>query len=504
MWKLVLFLLFKIIYNQEITKQLDLFLNEKIYKGFWDYNISNNKEYKTEILKDFKKKKGVFFLKIKYNYKYLSLILKLYDEEYQENWLMITLNYNINKQNNSNDLNIFFPDDNNRIDFFKLKNNYVNKTLFKVFKLFQLKKEIYEDLNELDILFTSNNLFTSYNFLYGKVNAKQLNLFINFTGSSRYYNKNEVHPKNYILFFISLINVYHFLTIYYVIRSRHRENPLYFNNFSSTLIGFDIIYNILITLIIASVNLNEYINANRFFSVPILYFFMIIFFEGVLFYFSFNPREKSYKKFITISFTCIIIFFILLQFLLIYPIFILIFLYSTFIPQIIHNISFNEKTNSIPKKFQLSLFINRLFIPLYLKGFKNNSFNSKTNYFFCSSILVFHGYQFLILYFQERISGDCIIPKKLRKNYYEYKRNVLKLIKNNPDFNKFQCSICLNPLISNEYIPYTLKRNFCFLRNKIYIYQTPCNHYFHIECLSNWMNQKKECPICRNNLPEIK
>ena len=47
MWKLVLFLLFKIINNQEITKQLDLFLNEKIYKGFWDYNISNNKEYKT-------------------------------------------------------------------------------------------------------------------------------------------------------------------------------------------------------------------------------------------------------------------------------------------------------------------------------------------------------------------------------------------------------------------------------------------------------------------------
>ena len=237
---------------------------------------------------------------------------------------------------------------------------------------------------------------------------------------------------------------------------------------------------------------------------------MIIFFEGVLFYFSFNPREKSYKKILIIFCFCLFVLFILIKYLLIYPIFIIIFLYTTFFPQIKYNISFNEKTNSIPKKFQISLLINRIFISIYLKGYKNNIFNSKINFHFCTSLLIFHGYQLLILYFQERNSGDCIIPKKYRKNYYEYKKNIIYLIQKNPDFYKFQCSICLNPFTSIEFINLYLKSDLCsflkkyFFDKKIYIYQTPCNHFFHIECLTNWMNQKNECPICRKLLPLIK
>ena len=30
---------------------------------------------------------------------------------------------------------------------------------------------------------------------------------------------------------------------------------------------------------------------------------------------------------------------------------------------------------------------------------------------------------------------------------------------------------------------------------------TPCDHYFHQECLSTWMDQKLECPVCRNPIP---
>lgn len=31
--------------------------------------------------------------------------------------------------------------------------------------------------------------------------------------------------------------------------------------------------------------------------------------------------------------------------------------------------------------------------------------------------------------------------------------------------------------------------------------RTPCNHFYHPECLKNWMDQKLECPTCRSRLP---
>jgi hypothetical protein len=31
----------------------------------------------------------------------------------------------------------------------------------------------------------------------------------------------------------------------------------------------------------------------------------------------------------------------------------------------------------------------------------------------------------------------------------------------------------------------------------------PCEHIFHKECLTQWMDVKMECPVCRGALPEI-
>jgi hypothetical protein len=32
---------------------------------------------------------------------------------------------------------------------------------------------------------------------------------------------------------------------------------------------------------------------------------------------------------------------------------------------------------------------------------------------------------------------------------------------------------------------------------------TPCNHFFHPECLQRWMDVKMECPTCRGALPPL-
>ena len=65
------------------------------------------------------------------------------------------------------------------------------------------------------------------------------------------------------------------------------------------------------------------------------------------------------------------------------------------------------------------------------------------------------------------------------------------------------CSICLTPL--NQY-PKTSSgsldccRRLLRPRNPKTFFKTPCNHRFHKECLLRWIEQKRECPMCRSVL----
>ncbi|KAI4297189.1 hypothetical protein L6164_037088 [Bauhinia variegata] len=54
-----------------------------------------------------------------------------------------------------------------------------------------------------------------------------------------------------------------------------------------------------------------------------------------------------------------------------------------------------------------------------------------------------------------------------------------------PDPNDNVCSICLS-----EYQPRETLRNIPY-----------CNHYFHLNCLDEWLNVNATCPLCRNLLP---
>lgn len=38
-------------------------------------------------------------------------------------------------------------------------------------------------------------------------------------------------------------------------------------------------------------------------------------------------------------------------------------------------------------------------------------------------------------------------------------------------------------------------------KNEIKIYEMPCEHIFHEECLLPWLNQHNSCPTCRHELP---
>jgi hypothetical protein len=70
-------------------------------------------------------------------------------------------------------------------------------------------------------------------------------------------------------------------------------------------------------------------------------------------------------------------------------------------------------------------------------------------------------------------------------------RNRIKftaLEKNSHEYTDDCCSICLFPYNDLEQ-----------QEQQEEIIKTNCNHIFHLQCLSTWVNQnKKTCPVCRN------
>lgn len=300
------------------------------------------------------------------------------------------------------------------------------------------------------------------------------------------------------------------------------------------------IWNILIFINSINMSFNSIYNSIAYATIAFIYFFISSFFEGILFYFTFNIEERnSLIKMIAIVVISIITLFILLLFMLQYPILITLLLMSTFVPQIVLNVRRRNKLNGIPKRCISMFTLNRLFIPLYIRMVPNNMFRSKPNYLFSIGLIVSHIVQIGILYFQSVYGGDCIIPKRFKDNYFNYKVNIRDVIKANKDFYTVTCSICLEAFVKNNNESTSCNRNGkCNIdekdndnstdlnstqnynssntaisiwthitsnikrRKSLYIMMTPCKHYFHIHCLMLWI-EKKRCPICRKELPEI-
>ena len=159
-----------------------------------------------------------------------------------------------------------------------------------------------------------------------------------------------------------------------------------------------------------------------------------------------------------------------------YPTFSIIFLFSSFLPQIIHSAKRFEykKNDSI---FITFVGLNRILILFYFNFYKNN-IEEIFNYFYILLIIFYILFQIIIILLQNYFGGAFFLPSKFKPKVYNY--NEL------PVENGTICSICMTEIIDNE-------------RSMI----TPCNHAFHYECLTRWMNEQMICPICRNNLPPL-
>ena len=215
----------------------------------------------------------------------------------------------------------------------------------------------------------------------------------------------------------------------------------------------------------------------------------------------------------------------------------------TWTPQIIFNIYYNNRI-SLPWSYIILTSIYRLFIPCYFRLNKNNFFLISPDYTFSFFIISLMIFQIYILYYQSIKGSRFFLPKKFRKNIFDFYKNKKEILFLNPNANNIECVICLNNIFNdidniynskfaiNDYITLDenehiqiLRKNYIYnlyeeknnswknkyyslftfnernlnIENKKYI-MTPCKHLFHSNCLEMWLQRKKECPNCRKEI----
>jgi hypothetical protein len=189
---------------------------------------------------------------------------------------------------------------------------------------------------------------------------------------------------------------------------------------------------------------------------------------------------------------------------------------STWISQIIYSAKQGTKP-PMPYLYIISASASKICVCFYLKAFKNNIFGYRPNYvkvFIVSSVIIIEA---IILCFQKYLGAKFIIPKKFRKQGYNYYRNENEITENDKEI---ECVICLDKIgnnsiyedgkinnvkgnyIKREFIKYIEKLKERQINKGNYML-TPCHHLFHTKCLESWLNVKNQCPCCRQKIPPL-
>ncbi|EAY02000.1 hypothetical protein TVAG_217370 [Trichomonas vaginalis G3] len=159
-----------------------------------------------------------------------------------------------------------------------------------------------------------------------------------------------------------------------------------------------------------------------------------------------------------------------------FPVFSLIFIYSFFVPQIIHSCRSPGRKKG-DEVFNLLVSIQRLVPFWYLTLYKANIHETRS-YLLGFSITAYVFIQLLIVYLQNKIGGVFFLPDRFKPKEFDYSSTK-------PPQGS-ECAICMCPILDDEESVVT-----------------PCNHPFHKECLTRWLEEDMVCPICRASLPPL-
>ncbi|QDZ17873.1 RING-type domain-containing protein [Chloropicon primus] len=164
--------------------------------------------------------------------------------------------------------------------------------------------------------------------------------------------------------------------------------------------------------------------------------------------------------------------------------------YSFWIPQILRN-AIHAYRRPLKPFFIVGMSVCRLILPLYFFGYPNNFLKVPYSPKMCFSLTFYVGAQVGLLLLQYYKGSRCFIPKMFLPEQYDYHRKLntsqsSELCTKIQEEGGLDCVICMSSV------------DFKDPKNRMV---TPCNHFFHKECLERWLKVKMECPTCRRKLP---
>ena len=236
-------------------------------------------------------------------------------------------------------------------------------------------------------------------------------------------------------------------------------------------------------------------------------------------------------------------------------------LYSFWVPQIVQNVT-TEAKRPLHPYYIYGMSLTRLVAPLYIFAVPNNFLkevypDSPTNVFMCQLLVLWVGFQTLVLVAQGRYGTRFMIPARFLPPKFDYNRPLpaslyptgsppLEVTPSESLQNeRASATTEVQPLVPKESI--SPRRTSGMTRNRkkdcskvhraesmttetvtpaptdpslpsfdcVICYNSidvcnrrgymlaPCDHLFHKDCLIQWMDVKMECPICRTQLPAL-
>lgn len=185
------------------------------------------------------------------------------------------------------------------------------------------------------------------------------------------------------------------------------------------------------------------------------------------------------------------------------------------VPQIFKNIK-DDTYGLLSWHYVVGMSFSRAFVPIYFLSYEGNFLATRASKAFGFFLVLYLTLQILGLVVQKKFGPRFFVPKSMHPQKYNYHRDIPAEVLAQAENGRLECLICMEhvhvPQEDGEEggaVPAAARleegnggpgTDDSAMGSYVI---TPCNHVYHEQCLSRWLECKFECPACRSTIPPI-